>query len=376
MTEFDDLLRDALRREASTIEVSRRHAERILDRAAELPGVNSRREKLYVRYGRSRTLVGATFALLLLAAVVGPLTAHESGSTNVSTASGTNLALSGISSDQKSAYLAPTLGSGAQEVQGLAFQTVRLSATAASSHGVPAGSSHNSFLKIEQDGTVNLVVAGERLPAVVDRLGAIAIGLGGVVSNSQSSISRRDHGANSSGYVVLEVPAAKFTNLISQVRELGRATSVQTSATDVTSQYSDLAARIHANEVSRTQYLTIMAQAHTIGAILSVQNQIDAIQTRIDQLQGQLNVLSHEVTFSTLTVYVGTPTHQVIHVSAARTGFSKAWHDAISGFLVGFQWVLRVLGPLAFVAVLLGALALIVRFARRVRGSRDRSMVP
>ncbi len=366
MTEFEDVIAEALRDEASRVEISSRHAERIFVAAGELAPSPSRRERLLHRYGAARTLSAAVLSLALLAVVVVPLTAHENVNTSATNrlANRSSLSSPGEKSIAGAGSSPQVLGS-YRGVMG-AHQTVYSSnGLFATAQRVQFGSA-SSLLRIEQVGSVFLFVQGPKFSSTIDELAAFATSAGGIVSSSQTSISHQRHGAGSSGFVVLQVPAARFNFLINEVRGLGRATSLQTSATDVTGQYTDLAARIHAAQVSRSQYLTIMAQAHTIGAILSVQSQIDAIQSQIDRLQGELNVLSHETTFSTLTVNVSTPGSHRVVAPATRTGFSKAWHDAISGFLSGFQWVLRVAGPLAFVAVLLAAFALLYRTTRRL----------
>ena len=60
-------------------------------------------------------------------------------------------------------------------------------------------------------------------------------------SNSSTSYS--------TGSIVLQVPEHNFTMLVDQVRHAGMATSVVTSANDVTGQYVDLQARISALQV-------------------------------------------------------------------------------------------------------------------------------
>jgi hypothetical protein len=160
-----------------------------------------------------------------------------------------------------------------------------------------------------------------------------------------------------------------FTKFVSQVQRVGHATSVLTSSSDVTSQYVNLRARIGALNASRQQYLAIMARATSISGILAVQNQLDAIQSQIEQYQGQLNVLNHATTFGTLTVTL-VQSGQAQHVTHQRSGLSKAWNDAVHGFVDGFEWVIRIAGPLLFGVLFLGALVLLGRVGWRVARRR------
>jgi len=82
--------------------------------------------------------------------------------------------------------------------------------------------------------------------------------------------------------------------LVDQVRHAGVATSVVTSATDVTGQYVDLQARINALQVRSNSVLKIMTRNQLHRRDLSVQNQLNSIQSQIEQLQAQLNLLNSE----------------------------------------------------------------------------------
>jgi hypothetical protein len=88
---------------------------------------------------------------------------------------------------------------------------------------------------------------------------------------------------------------------------------------------------------------------------LAVQGQLDALQSQIEQYQGQLNVLSHETTFATLTVML-VQKGQPAPVTHHRSGLAKAWHDAASGFVAGIEWLIRLSGPALFAVLLLGVL--------------------
>ena len=152
----------------------------------------------------------------------------------------------------------------------------------------------------------------------------------------------------STGSIVLQVPEHNFTMLVDQVRHSGVATSVVTSANDVTSQYVDLQARISALKVSRAQYLKIMTRTNSINGILAVQNQLDNIQSQIEQLQGQLNLLNSETTYATLTVSLTEAGHLVNPPTHPATGVDKAWHESLHGFAAGVEWLIRIAGPLLF----------------------------
>ena len=107
----------------------------------------------------------------------------------------------------------------------------------------------------------------------------------------------------STGSIVLEVPEHNFTMLVDQVRHAGMATSVMTSANDVTGQYVDLQARISALAAEpRAVPEDHDEDEHRSAASSRLQNQLNSIQSQIEQLQAQLGLLNSETTYATLTV--------------------------------------------------------------------------
>src|ERR1019366_4569323 len=130
-----------------------------------------------------------------------------------------------------------------------------------------------------------------------------------------------------------------------------------------------LSAHITALQSSRQQYLLIMTKATSISDILAVQNQLNTLQSEIEQLQGQLNVLNHETTYGSLTVML-TETGHPSNAPHHRSGFGKAWHDAASGFVAGFEWLVRISGPALFAVLMLGLVLALSRFGWRATRRR------
>jgi phosphoglycerol transferase MdoB-like AlkP superfamily enzyme len=112
-----------------------------------------------------------------------------------------------------------------------------------------------------------------------------------------------------------------------------------------------------------------MTKATSISDILAVQGQLNTLQSQIEQLQGQLNVLNHETTFSSLTVALTEAGHS-LNAPHQRSGLEKAWHDAVSGFVAGFEWLIRISGPALFVVLLLGLVLALGRVGWRATNRR------
>jgi hypothetical protein len=219
---------------------------------------------------------------------------------------------------------------------------------------LPAGAVGSSA-KIEQNGSLELVVANGSLSVVMSKLAFLATANNGFVANSQTQTGAQ--AGTPYGSVTLQVPVDSFDVVLKEAQALGRTEQLSTKATDVTGQYVDLQSRITALEASRTQYLTIMARATSIGDVLAVQSQLDNLQSQIEQLQGQLAVLTSQTAYSTLNVQVserGTFHHVTPH--HPESGVAKAWHDSVHGFVDGVEGLIRIAGPILFVLLCLGAL--------------------
>jgi len=221
--------------------------------------------------------------------------------------------------------------------------------------------------KVEATGSVDLTIPDGKLQSVLASLTAMATADGGFVASSQAQIGAGGAASTSSGSIVLQVPEPTFGSMVSQVQRVGHPTSVTTSSTDVTGQYVDLQSRITALQASRQQYLTIMAQANSIGDILAVQSQLETLQSQIEQLQGQLNVLNSQTTYGRLTV---TLTEAGRHVTPPpihlQSGIGKAWSAGVGGFVSGVEWLIRISGTVLFVLLALAVLAWGGRWAWRM----------
>jgi hypothetical protein len=213
--------------------------------------------------------------------------------------------------------------------------------------------------KIEQTGTLGLLVGRGALSTTMTKLTLLAGAYNGFVANSETQGGAVPVDGAPNGSITLQVPVANFADVLKAAQKLGKTSDLNTKATDVTGQYVDLQSRIAALNASRQQYLTIMTKATSVGDVLAVQSQLDNLQSEIEQLQGQLQVLTGETAYSTLTVAVserGAPTHHT--APHPPSGLSKAWHDSVHGFVNGVEWLIRGAGPALFALLCLGALIL------------------
>jgi hypothetical protein len=348
---------DALGEAANAFEISTEATDRILSQArASQPGPRLSRAPVLLRQGRGRLILMAAVLILVVGAISWPLLRLEGGpSPSVSAQhSAAGLSVQGTGSQGAAS---PKAGGTPAYGPALGSKTVVTNTSVAATALTIAP-------KIESSGSVALTVGSGKVETAFEKLSELATGDGGSVVSTQANVGTKASGKFSYGTVVLQVPQRTFTTLVGQVQRVGHATSIVTTSNDVTGQYVDLRARITALDASRQQYLVIMTHATSIGDILAVQSRLNDLQSQIEQLQGQMNLLNAQTTYSTLSVDV-TEAGQHSHPAHKSSGLSKAWHDAIGGFVAGFEWLVRLSGPVLFALLCLGALSALGRLAWR-----------
>ena len=383
MTMIDEeVLSEALHAAAAAIEVPVDAPERIVAATQVTPAVASDvppdrlRRPNTSRPGRARPVLVAAAVLLVVGV---SLTALIAGGGPKGSSSGGSVAAPSVSNGAVHPA-GGTFSGGAAAPSGPAAPANGAQRSSSTSGGSAAGSNSVPPLpsgvvgqpaKVEASGTIALTIGNGSLQPVLSKLTFLAASEGGFVSSTQALTGDQGSKATGTGTVVLRVPEPTFGTVVTQVQRLGRTTSVSTAATDVTSQYVDLQARITALQASRQQYLTIMAQASSIGDILAVQSQLDTLQSQIEQLQGQLNLLNSETTYGALTVSLNEAGHTPPPPAPQpSSGLGRAWSASVHGFVSGFEWLLRIAGPTLFVLLCLAALAALGRWAWRATRRR------
>jgi hypothetical protein len=100
--------------------------------------------------------------------------------------------------------------------------------------------------------------------------------------------------------------------------------------------------------------LALLAQAHNINDIITVQNQLGQITQQIEQLKGQINYLDHNTTFSTIAVTIVEAGAPVQTTATDSWGFATALSDAAHNFVSTVNYVVSGLGAIGPVLILLG----------------------
>lgn len=99
-----------------------------------------------------------------------------------------------------------------------------------------------------------------------------------------------------SAALTVRVPAAKFDEVSTQIRNLGlRVENESVEAQDVTRQYVDQGARLRNLRAQEQQYLGILRKAGTVKDTLEVSDKINEVRGAIEERQAEFEALSKQV---------------------------------------------------------------------------------
>ena len=208
--------------------------------------------------------------------------------------------------------------------------------------------------------TAQLTVRAANVGTAAARAAQIAEGVGGYVSNENTS-ANPDHPSEATATVQLKIPVASYpATLLQLANSLGTQLSLQQQAQDVTEQVADVNSQVTSFQAAIAQLRALLSHAGSIGDLLSVQNQINDEESALEALQAQQRALSHETSYATVSLTIlGPKAKPVVHHHPPKAppslagGLGTGWH----ALRVTVSWVLAFLGvvvPFAAVAALAG----------------------
>jgi len=107
------------------------------------------------------------------------------------------------------------------------------------------------------------------------------------------------------GSFVIKVPSSGFMSFLERLEEISpdRFDSNITGE-DVTEEYVDLDARLHALEVTESRLLAFMEKATTAGELVEFSRELSNVQQEIERIKGRMRYLEQNVAYSTIEVRI------------------------------------------------------------------------
>lgn len=109
------------------------------------------------------------------------------------------------------------------------------------------------------------------------------------------------------GNITIRIPTQKLDQALNYFRSLAiKVTNENLFGTDVTSEYTDIEARLATLQKTKTKFEDILAKASNVQDILTVQRELINIQDQIDSLKGQKQAIKKNAELTKITVYLST----------------------------------------------------------------------
>ncbi|MEO7350122.1 MAG: DUF4349 domain-containing protein [Terrimesophilobacter sp.] len=214
--------------------------------------------------------------------------------------------------------------------------------------------------------TVDLSVTVKKPLTAADDAAKIAERLGGTVSYRTENAAK--DGAPGSARLTLRIPSAKVSQALDDLKKLGVALDTSISSIDVTTEVTDLDARITSLETSVDRLLALMSQATSTENLLAVESALSQRQAELESLKAQQRYLKDQVQLSTVNLsLVSEEDTPATEPDTFWTGLVSGWNGFV-GFWAGVLVALGVLVPWLITAGLITLIVTVwVKRSRRRR---------
>ena len=170
--------------------------------------------------------------------------------------------------------------------------------------------------------------------------------------------------------LMIRIPAENLDQFVSQVGDNANITSTSETTENVTLTYVSTQSRVLALETEQTRLLELLENAETMEDLLTIEARLTDVRWELENYASQLRVLDNQVNYS--TVYLDIREVDVPTVMAERTvwqkigdGFTENAADVLEGLVNTFIWVLTAIPYLIPLALIGGAVVLILRLVLR-----------
>ncbi len=218
--------------------------------------------------------------------------------------------------------------------------------------------------------TGSLYMTVEDPVSVADQVTVIVTGTGGRIdARSETAADEYDGG---SAWLTLRIPSDDLDAVVEKFRDLGEVNEYSTESYDVTTEVTDLDARISTLRASTDRIEGLLSEAEKIADIITLETELASRQAELESLEAQQRGLEDQVSMSTIYLSLTTEPIVIIEEDSPDSfwdGLVAGWEGLVAFFSVALV-VFGVLLPWLALAALITAgvvLALRARKARRAR---------
>jgi len=146
--------------------------------------------------------------------------------------------------------------------------------------------------------------------------------LGGYIESSNASGTGKNGDLRRVNYVI-RVPLDKLDTLVNTVGTSVTVLSSNENTEDVTLQYSDIQSRIESLRVEQQTLNTLLAQADSLEAIITLQGRLTEVRYEIESNESRARVLKNQATYSTLTLNISEVLEETVQIETKKKTFGE-----------------------------------------------------
>ena len=231
--------------------------------------------------------------------------------------------------------------------------------------------------------TVEVNAETENFSSAIGNIESKVKSFGGYIENSDIQNTRTSsNGYKTYGYAkyVLRIPADRLDEFLAEAGELFSITSTASNATDVSSDYYDIQARINVLESEKALLEKMLSEATTTEKMINIEERLYEVIYEIESYKTALKVYDNKVAYSTVTLSISEVTSLTPIVednsfgTRLKNAITESWHnflDFCMDTLIFLVYAAPVLAVLSVIAIAVAAAVLII--ALIIRGAVRRS---
>jgi hypothetical protein len=294
--------------------------------------------------------------------------------------SGTALLLTACSASGSSAPKSvngPAFGSGAHAGAAAPRPVAAASGYAGVTNGASAAQNGSAGLVLSVQSiiyTADLTLKVKNVTASATSATTIVTAVGGYVSGEQEVIPHR--AGTPQVTLTLKIPVSQYHPTLAKLTALGSQIAFSQHAQDVTQEVADVASRVTSAQDAISQLRALLRRAGSVGALLQVQDEINAQESALEALQAQQSALAHETSYGTVTVTLFGHHLAVVKKHQKKTaaggfgsGLRAGWHALVAVV----TWLLAAIGALLPFLIPVAVIAAIAWEIRRRLARRRHS---
>jgi len=203
--------------------------------------------------------------------------------------------------------------------------------------------------------TASVTVEVDEVGTSAARVREIAASLDGVVAQEDTALS---DAAEPRSWLLVRIPSDSLDAALARLSELGEVIQQGGSSDDVTGQVVDLQARIQSQQASVERVRALLADAESLGDVVTIEAELTRRQADLEALQAQDALLADQVALASVSVTLTEP-------GATTGGFTDGLRAGWDAFVESARTLATGLGAvlpfLAALAVILLPIAVVLR---------------